>query len=109
MERGDGMAMKGIGLLAVLTIFCAGNGAAQVTRRAVEPQLEQQLQSPGLVADQLRHFMLTHVPELPPATAIQVDYRNRWVERRIHELLAAGTVKTEDEARAALRASAPLS
>ena len=39
-------------------------------------------------------------PELPPAAAIQADYRARWVDRRIHELLAAGTVKTEDEARA---------
>jgi hypothetical protein len=40
------------------------------------------------------------IPELPPATGIQVDYRDRWVERRTHELLAAGTAKTEDEARA---------
>lgn len=39
------------------------------------------------------------VPELPPALAIQADYRDRWVDRRVHELLAAGTVKTEDEAR----------
>ena len=40
------------------------------------------------------------VPELPPAAAIQADYRDRWVDRRAHELLAAGTAKTEDEARA---------
>jgi outer membrane lipopolysaccharide assembly protein LptE/RlpB len=39
-------------------------------------------------------------PELPPATAIQAEYRDRWVERRTHELLAAGTAKTDDEARA---------
>jgi hypothetical protein len=39
-------------------------------------------------------------PELPPAAAIQADYRDRWVERRTHELLAAGTAKTEAEARA---------
>jgi hypothetical protein len=39
-------------------------------------------------------------PELPPAAEIQAEYRNRWVERRTHELLAAGTAKTENEARA---------
>jgi dienelactone hydrolase len=79
------MAMKGIGLLAVLTIFCAGNGAAQVTHRAVEPQLEQQLQSPGLVADQLRHFMLKLVPELPAATNVG-DWQKRADALRAHEL-----------------------
>jgi outer membrane lipopolysaccharide assembly protein LptE/RlpB len=42
----------------------------------------------------------TVIPELPPAAAIQADYRDRWVERRVHELLTAGTTKTEDEARA---------
>ena len=39
------------------------------------------------------------IPELPPAVGIQADYRDRWVEKRVHELLAAGTAKTEEEAR----------
>jgi hypothetical protein len=39
-------------------------------------------------------------PALPPAAEIQADFRDRWVDRRTHELLAAGTAKTEEEARA---------
>jgi hypothetical protein len=37
--------------------------------------------------------------ELPPATAVEVEFHDRWVAQRIHELLAAGTAKTEAEAR----------
>jgi hypothetical protein len=42
----------------------------------------------------------TAAPELPPATAVQVEYRDRWVDRRIHELMGSGAVKSEEEARA---------
>jgi dienelactone hydrolase len=79
------MAMKGIGLLAVLTICCAGNGAAQASHRSVDPQLEQQLQSPGVVADEMRHFMLKLVPPLPPATDAG-EWKKQADELRVHEL-----------------------
>jgi hypothetical protein len=37
---------------------------------------------------------------LQPAAAVQADFHDRWTDKRIHELLTAGTAKTEDEARA---------
>ncbi len=37
--------------------------------------------------------------ELPPSTGIEVEFRDRWIDSRIHQLLAAGTAKTESEAR----------
>ncbi len=38
--------------------------------------------------------------ELPPATGIETEFYDRWMDRRIHELLAAGSAKTESGARA---------
>jgi len=38
--------------------------------------------------------------ELHPATAVEKEYHDRWVDKRMHELMAAGTAKTETEARA---------
>jgi hypothetical protein len=38
--------------------------------------------------------------ELPPAAAVEAEFRDRWVAQRTHELLAAGNVKTEDDAKA---------
>jgi len=38
--------------------------------------------------------------ELPPATEVETQFRDRWISRRVHELMAAGTAKSEDEAKA---------
>jgi len=38
--------------------------------------------------------------ELPPAAAVEAEFHDRWVAQRAHELLGAGTAKTEDEAKA---------
>ncbi|HZL45870.1 MAG TPA: hypothetical protein VFC28_06555 [Opitutaceae bacterium] len=38
-------------------------------------------------------------PELPPAAGIEAEFHQRWMDRRIHELLAAGSAKTEEEAK----------
>lgn len=37
--------------------------------------------------------------EVPPATAVEATFRDRWMAQRIHDLLAAGSAKTEDEAK----------
>jgi dienelactone hydrolase len=47
--------------------------------------MEQPLQSPGMVADQLRHFMLEHVPELPVAASAS-DWQRQADALRAHEL-----------------------
>jgi hypothetical protein len=38
--------------------------------------------------------------ELPPAAAVEAEFHDRWVAQRAHELLGAGTAKTEDKAKA---------
>jgi hypothetical protein len=38
-------------------------------------------------------------PEPPPAAGIEAEFHERWIDRRIHELLAAGNAKTDEEAR----------
>ena len=37
--------------------------------------------------------------ELPPAAEIEAEFRDRWIDRRAHDLLVAGNAKTEQEAR----------
>jgi dienelactone hydrolase len=58
-------------------IFLLGTACslhAQGTSRLVEPLVAQPLQTPSVVADELRHFMLPHVPPLIlPSTAQQWD------------------------------------
>jgi hypothetical protein len=39
-------------------------------------------------------------PELPPAAGIEAEFHERWMDRRVHELLAAGDAKTEEDAKA---------
>jgi hypothetical protein len=39
-------------------------------------------------------------PELPPAAGVQAEFHDRWMDKRLHELLASGTAKTEQEAQA---------
>jgi hypothetical protein len=38
-------------------------------------------------------------PELPPAAGIEAEFRDRWMNKRIHDLLASGAAKTDDEAK----------
>jgi hypothetical protein len=50
----------------------------------------------------LLHFMSKKSGPKPlePAAEVQVEFHDRWVDKRVHESLAAGSVKTEDVARA---------
>ena len=57
--------MRNISLFAVLITGSLLPAAAQATRSAIDPLLKQPLESQVLVAEQLRHFMLKRVPELP--------------------------------------------
>lgn len=38
-------------------------------------------------------------PELPPAVGIQTEFRSRWVNQRVHDLMNAKPAPTEAEAR----------
>ena len=38
-------------------------------------------------------------PELPPAAGNEAEFRDRWMNKRIHDLLASGAAKTDDEAK----------
>jgi len=38
-------------------------------------------------------------PELPPAAGVEAEYRDRWVDRRVHDLMAANGNLTAAEAR----------
>jgi hypothetical protein len=46
----------------------------------------------------LIHHKKAAAPELPPAVGIQVEFRDRWVDRRAHELMAANAAMTQAEA-----------
>jgi hypothetical protein len=50
----------------------------------------------------LLHFMSKKSGPKPlePAAEVQVEFHDRWVDKRIHELLTAGSATTEDQARA---------
>jgi hypothetical protein len=37
-------------------------------------------------------------PELPPGAGIQVEFHDRWIDRRTHELMAANPALTPAEA-----------
>jgi hypothetical protein len=41
----------------------------------------------------------TRQPELPPSAGIEAEFRDRWMNKRVHELLAAGTAATEEAAK----------
>jgi len=38
-------------------------------------------------------------PELPPAAGVEAEFHDRWIAKRVHELLTGGTVATEEEAK----------
>jgi dienelactone hydrolase len=61
-------------LAASLAMSMCGLAHAQANSTLVDPLLAQHLQSPSIVSDELRHFMLQRVPPLQnPATAKQWD------------------------------------
>jgi dienelactone hydrolase len=72
-------------LIAVFTLAGAVCAAGQAGSGAVEPLLRGPLTSSALVASELRHFMLKHVPPLPnPASA--VAWEKQADDLRAHEL-----------------------
>jgi urocanate hydratase len=46
----------------------------------------------------LFHHKKPVTPEMPPAAGIQVEFRDRWVDRRAHELMAANASMAQAEA-----------
>ena len=83
--RRPGCSLKRL-FLAVLVTTCVGGTAhGQADGALVKPLLSQQLQSPDIVSDELRHFMLKKVPPLElPATTEQWDAQAAKI--RAHEL-----------------------
>jgi len=77
--------MRNISIFSVLISGCLLHAAAQATRSEIDPLLKQPLQSPILVAEQLRHFMLKRVPELPRPSSTE-DWQKEAEGLRAHEL-----------------------
>lgn len=59
--------MKKIGTLGLSLLACSMGLSAQATRKVLDPLLQQKLQDPAVVTDELRHFLLRKVPALPLA------------------------------------------
>src|ERR1700677_3680740 len=78
-------AMRSVSIFAVLVSSCLLPAGAQATRSAIDPLLKQPLQSPLLVSEELRHFMLKRVPELP-APSSAADWQKEAERLREHEL-----------------------
>jgi hypothetical protein len=57
--------MKKLSLLNFALLIPVATLSAQATHKTIDPLLQQPLQNPALVADQLRHLMLTKVQPLP--------------------------------------------
>ncbi len=85
MEKKGGSVMRRAGIIAGFALCCTLTATAQATKRAEAPLFNQSLQSPLLVADELKHFMLTHVPNLPAANNAD-DWKREAEELRAHEL-----------------------
>jgi dienelactone hydrolase len=77
--------MRNISMFAILIGGCLLHAAAQATRSAVDPLLKQPLDDPILVAEQLRHFMLNRVPELPRPSSPE-EWQKEAERLRAHEL-----------------------
>jgi hypothetical protein len=77
--------MRKTSMLAIVISACLWQAAAQATRSAIDPLLKQPLQSPTLVAEQLRHFMLSRAPELPRPSSPE-EWRKEAERLRAHEL-----------------------
>jgi len=54
--------------LLLSVIACSLAASAQATHKTLDPLLQQKLQDPAIVTDELKHFLLTRVPALPPAS-----------------------------------------
>ncbi len=79
------MTKREIALALVFALISAASAAAQATHCAIEAVLTPPLQSPGVVADELKHFMLAHIPALPqPASA--AEWEKQAGKLRAHEL-----------------------
>jgi hypothetical protein len=50
------------------------------------------------------HHKRATAPEPPPAVGIETEFRDRWVDRRVHELMTANPALPEAEARTAAAA-----
>ncbi len=46
----------------------------------------------------LLHHKKAAQPELPPAAGIEVEFRDRWIDQRARQLMAANTALTPAEA-----------
>jgi dienelactone hydrolase len=69
----------------VIMLCMAGSLHGQATSSIIDPLLNQHLQSPSLVADELRHFLLQRVPPLVlPSGA--TEWRVEETKIRAHEL-----------------------
>src|SRR3984957_295718 len=77
--------MRNTLMQAILISGCLLHAAAQATRSAIDPLLKQPLQSPILVVEQLRHFMLQRVPELRTPSSPE-DWQKEAERLRTHEL-----------------------
>lgn len=77
--------MRKLCLFAFLMIFCEGYAVSQATHRLVDPLLKEPLQRPGVVDEELRHFMLKRVPELP-AVNNAGEWQKEAEKLREHEL-----------------------
>jgi dienelactone hydrolase len=78
---------KSIWFPIIAVILSLPHLQGQANRRLTTPLLKQQLQSPALIADQLRHFMLQKVPPLElPATA--AEWTRQAEAMRMRELSA---------------------
>ncbi len=77
--------MKKLSLLAVALLVPVTQLSAQATHKIIDPLLQQPLQNPALVADQLRHFMLAKVQPLPTIHTAQ-DLQTQADVLRRHEL-----------------------
>jgi hypothetical protein len=47
----------------------------------------------------LFHHKKAVAPELPPAAGIEIEFRDRWIDRRVHDLMATNATMTDSEAR----------
>ena len=76
--------MRNTSMFAILIGGCLLQAAAQATRSTIDPLLKQPLDNPILVDEQLRHFMLKRVPELPSPRTPE-DWQTEADRLRAHE------------------------
>ncbi len=83
--------MKRTGLIAAFLIACAVFACAQATHSAIEPLLNQPLQDPAVVTNELRHYLLKRVPPLPdPAHAAAWEKEAQTLRQRELDVIYHG-------------------